>query len=133
MVFGADLIAGFLTETDAHHAETLALVAEGGISFLHVFPFSARPGTPAARMPQLPVALRRERAAQLRNTGAAAAQRLYAARLGREESVLMERGNLGHTEQFCPVRVAGGIIPPGSLARLRITGHAPDGLLAEAA
>ncbi|MDB5317452.1 MAG: threonylcarbamoyladenosine tRNA methylthiotransferase [Rhodospirillales bacterium] len=132
-VFGADLIAGFPTETDAHHAETLALVEEAGISFLHVFPFSARPGTPAAKMPQLPVPLRRERAARLREAGAAAAQRLYAARLGREENVLMERGNLGHTEQFCPVRVSGAMIPPGALARLRITGVAPDGLLAEAA
>ncbi|WP_367614960.1 tRNA (N(6)-L-threonylcarbamoyladenosine(37)-C(2))-methylthiotransferase MtaB [Plastoroseomonas arctica] len=133
MVFGADLIAGFPTETDAHHAETLAMVEEAQISFLHVFPFSARPGTPAAKMPQLPVPLRRERAARLRAAGLLASQRLYAARLGREESVLMERGNLGHTEQFCPVRVSGATIPPGALARLRITGAGPDGLLAEAA
>jgi len=133
MVFGADLIAGFPTETDAHHADTLALVEEAGINFLHVFPFSARPGTPAAKMAQLPVSLRRDRAARLREAGIAATQRLYDARVGVEESVLMERGNLGHTEQFCPVRVTGREIPPGTLARLRISGVAPDGLLAEAA
>ncbi|MES2712615.1 MAG: tRNA (N(6)-L-threonylcarbamoyladenosine(37)-C(2))-methylthiotransferase MtaB [Pseudomonadota bacterium] len=133
MVFGADLIAGFPTETEAHHADTLALVEEADISFLHVFPFSARPGTPAAKMPQLPVPLRRHRATQLREAGAAAAQRLYAKRLEHEENVLVERGNRGHTEQFCPVRVTGRVIPAGTLARLRITGITPDGLVAEAA
>ena len=133
IVFGADLIAGFPTETEAHHAQTLALVAEAGISFVHVFPFSARPHTPAAKMPQLPVPLRRERAAQLRELGAREAQRLYASRIDRQEIVLMERGNLGHTEQFCPVRLTGRTIAAGTLARLRVTAITPDGLVAEAA
>ncbi len=133
MVFGADLIAGFPTETDAHHARTLALVAEAGISFVHVFPFSARPGTPAAKMPQLPVPLRRDRASQLRDLGATAVQRLYAARVGREENVLMERGNRGHTEQFCPVHVTGRTIAAGTLVRLHVAAATPDGLVAEAA
>ncbi|CAA9263212.1 MAG: tRNA t(6)A37-methylthiotransferase, partial [uncultured Acetobacteraceae bacterium] len=73
IALGADLIAGFPTETDAHHRETLDLTEEMGLSFLHVFPYSERPGTPAARMPPVPLPLRRERAARLREAGAAAA------------------------------------------------------------
>jgi threonylcarbamoyladenosine tRNA methylthiotransferase MtaB len=133
IVFGADLIAGFPTETEAHFAEMLALVEDCGLSFLHVFPFSARPGTPAAKMPQLPVALRRERAGRLRAAGDAAAQRLFATRLGREESVLLEKGDRGHTEQFAPLRLVGPEGRPGELRRLRVTGIEPRGLLAEAA
>src|SRR6185312_8869364 len=75
---GADLIAGFPTETDALFAETLAFVQEADIPFLHVFPYSERPGTPAARMPPVAKPVRRERAAQLRAAGAANAARFYA-------------------------------------------------------
>lgn len=133
IVFGADLIAGFPTETEEHFAEMLDLVEACGLSFLHVFPFSARPGTPAAKMPQLPVALRRERAARLREAGMRAAQRLFATRLGREESVLLEKGDRGHTEHFAPLRLVGAAGAPGELRRLRVTGLEPQGLLAEAA
>jgi len=133
IVFGADLIAGFPTETAAHFADTLSLVEECGLSFLHVFPYSERPGTPAARMPQLPVPLRRERAARLREAGAAAAARLYAARLGQEEEVLLERPDRGHTRHFAPLRLLGGSGAPGEIRRLRTTGAEPQGLLAEAA
>jgi threonylcarbamoyladenosine tRNA methylthiotransferase MtaB len=133
MVLGADLIAGFPTETEAHFTEMLALVEEAGLSFLHVFPFSARPATPAARMPQVPVPLRRERAARLRLAGQAAASRLFASRVGRVESVLLERGGRGRTEQFAPVRLARGEAPPGSLRALRILAAEADGLIAEAA
>ncbi|MDP3414665.1 tRNA (N(6)-L-threonylcarbamoyladenosine(37)-C(2))-methylthiotransferase MtaB [Falsiroseomonas sp.] len=133
IALGADLIAGFPTEEEAHFAEMLALVAEAGLSFLHVFPFSARPGTPAARMPQLPVALRRERAARLRQAGAAARQALFASRLGRVESVLLEQGGRGHTEQFAPVRVAGHAPAPGSLRPMRVLAADDQGLIAEAA
>jgi threonylcarbamoyladenosine tRNA methylthiotransferase MtaB len=133
MVFGADLIAGFPTETEEHFAETLSLVDACGLSFLHVFPYSERPDTPAARMPQLPVPVRKERAARLREAGAKAAARLFAQRIGREEAVLFEHPDRGHTEHFAPLRLLGGAATPGEIRRLRVTGAAPDALLAEAA
>lgn len=133
MVFGADLIAGFPTETEEHVAETLALVEECGLTFLHVFPYSERPGTPAARMPQLPVPLRRERAARLREAGAKAVARLFEARIGREEAVLFEHPDRGHTEHFAPLRLSRGAATPGAILRLRVTGATDDALLAEAA
>jgi threonylcarbamoyladenosine tRNA methylthiotransferase MtaB len=133
IVFGADLIAGFPTETEDQHAETLSLVAEAGLSFLHVFPYSERPGTPAARMPAVPVPVRKARAAALRAAGAEAAARLYAARLGALEEVLLEREDRGHTAQFAPLRLVAGLGRPGELRRARVVGVGSDGLLAEAA
>ncbi|WP_368040587.1 tRNA (N(6)-L-threonylcarbamoyladenosine(37)-C(2))-methylthiotransferase MtaB [Roseicella sp. DB1501] len=138
MAFGADLIAGFPTETEAQFRATLDLVEEMELSFLHVFPYSERPGTPAARMPQLPVPLRKERAARLREAGRQAATRFYAARLGaarlgEEEQVLFEREDRGHTAHFAPLRLIGGAAAPGELRRVRVTGTAADGLLARAA
>jgi threonylcarbamoyladenosine tRNA methylthiotransferase MtaB len=131
MAFGADLIAGFPTETEAQFQETLDLVEAMELSFLHVFPYSERPGTPAARMPQLPVPLRKERAARLREAGQQAAARFYAGRLGREEQVLFERDDRGHTAHFAPLRLIAGSAAPGELRQVRVTGTAPDGLLAE--
>ncbi|PHK95758.1 tRNA (N(6)-L-threonylcarbamoyladenosine(37)-C(2))-methylthiotransferase MtaB [Pseudoroseomonas rhizosphaerae] len=133
LALGADLIAGFPTETEAHFAQMLALVEEAGLSFLHVFPYSERPGTPAARMPQLPPTLRRERAARLRAAGAEAAARFYNARLGQEESVLLESPDRGHTEHFAPLRLVGSAGRHGQLLRARVTAAGPDGLLAEVA
>lgn len=133
MVFGADLIAGFPTETEDNFADTLALIGECDLSFLHVFPYSERPGTPAARMPQLPVPLRKERAARLREAGARAASRLFAARIGRDEAVLFEHPDRGHTEHFAPLRLARGTATPGEIRRIRVTGATTDSLLAEAA
>ncbi|MBR0650798.1 tRNA (N(6)-L-threonylcarbamoyladenosine(37)-C(2))-methylthiotransferase MtaB [Roseomonas terrae] len=133
MVFGADLIAGFPTETEAHFADTLSLVEACNLSFLHVFPYSERPDTPAARMPQLPVPVRRERAARLREAGAKAAARLFTARIGQEEDVLFEHEDRGHTQQFAPLRLARGVVRPGEIRRLRVTAAAHDTLLAEAA
>ncbi len=133
MAFGADLIAGFPTETEVMAANTQALVEEAGLTFLHVFPFSAREGTPAARMPQLPAALIRERAARLRELGARAARAFYAGRVGREAELLAERDSgEGHTEHFAPARLIAGRIPPGAIGRVRITAANDDGLLAEA-
>lgn len=104
IVFGADLIAGFPTEDEAMFARSLDLVAECGLSFVHVFPYSPRPGTPAARMPQLPGNLVSERAGRLR----VAAQQAHAshlqARIGQPLSVLTERGNTGRAEDFTLVR-----------------------------
>ena len=101
--FGADLIAGFPTETDAMFENSLKLVDDAGLSFLHVFPFSARKGTPAARMPGLDRALVKERAARLRAKGADALARRLAALVGTTQSVLMEKSGLGRTPCFAPV------------------------------
>ena len=140
IAFGADLIAGFPTETEEHFREMLDLVAEAGLTFLHVFPYSERPGTPAARMPQLPIPLRRERAARLRAAGAEAAARFYNARLeqarrGQEETVLLEAPDRGHTEHFAPLRLTATAAPgsQGRIIRARVRDAGPDGLLAEAA
>ena len=135
VALGADLIAGFPTETEAHHRDTLDLVEAMGLAFLHVFPYSERPGTPAARMPHVPAPLRRERAARLREAGAAAAARFYAGRVGREEVVLFEAGNRGHTEHFVPLRLAEAAapVPRGELRRVRATAATTDGLLATGA
>ena len=96
IALGADLIAGFPTESQAMFENTLALVEECGLAFLHVFPYSAREGTPAARMPQLPVAERRARARRLREAGAAALTRFLESRVGTASDVLVEQG--AHTE-----------------------------------
>jgi threonylcarbamoyladenosine tRNA methylthiotransferase MtaB len=103
VVFGADLIAGFPTETDDMFRRTLDIVDDCGLTWLHVFPYSARPGTPAARMPQLPKTLRRARAAQLRAAGADAAAAYLAAQVGRTARVLVERDGVGRSEHFAPV------------------------------
>jgi threonylcarbamoyladenosine tRNA methylthiotransferase MtaB len=133
LALGADLIAGFPTEGEAEFTAMLDFVREAGLHFLHVFPYSIRPGTPAARMPQVPMVLRRERAARLRAAGALGAQRFYAARMGEEEAVLLERPDAGHTEHFCPVRLAAPAGARGELVRARVTGADARGLLAEAA
>lgn len=130
IAIGADLIAGFPTETEALFADTLALVEEAAIPFLHVFPYSERSGTPAARMPAVPVAERRARAARLREAGAAAARRFYAGLVGRTVEVLAESGGRGRTEHFVPARIAA---PPGRLLRARILAADGDGVTAEAA
>jgi threonylcarbamoyladenosine tRNA methylthiotransferase MtaB len=130
IAIGADLIAGFPTETEANFAETLDLVETGKIPFLHVFPYSERPGTPAARMPAVPKPVRRARAARLRAAGEIAARRFFAAQLGCEVAVLAESGEAGHTEHFAPVRIAAA---PGQLLRARVVGADDCGLIAEPA
>jgi len=134
ILFGADLIAGFPTESEAAFANTLSLVEDCGLSFLHVFPYSGRKGTPAARMPQLPMALRRERARRLRAAGAAAAERTHRALLGRALAVLVERQEdgfaIGHSEEFAPVRIRGGG-RAGDILRVWATTAGADGLEAE--
>ena len=130
IAIGADLIAGFPTETDELFAQTLAFVREADIPFVHVFPYSERPGTPAARMPAVPVPTRRDRAAQLRAAGAENARRFFAAQVGREVSILAETDASGHTEHFAPVRIAAAA---GTLLRARVTGANDSGLMAEAA
>jgi threonylcarbamoyladenosine tRNA methylthiotransferase MtaB len=131
IAIGADLIAGFPTETEALFRETLDFVTATELPFLHVFPFSERPGTPAARMPAVPHALRRERAALLREAGRRAAQRFTAAQVGRIIAPLMETAASGHSEHFSPVRLTTSA-EPGALLRARVTGVADATLLAEA-
>ena len=129
IVFGADVIAGFPTETEAMFGNSLALVEECGLTYLHVFPFSPRPGTPAARMPQLPRALVKERAARLRERGAQAMRRHLDGEVGAVRRVLIESDERGRTEHFTEVRLASRA-DPGVIVELTIAGHDGKHLLA---
>ncbi len=132
IAFGADLIAGFPTETEAMFARTLDLVADCGLTFLHVFPYSPRPGTPAARMPQVAPAARKARAARLRAAGEDALARFLERRVGGAAAVLVERGAEGRTEHFAPIRLRAPAAP-GSVVGARVTGRDGAVLLGEAA
>jgi len=118
--FGADLIAGFPTETEAMFQRTMDLVDEAGLSRLHVFRFSARPGTPAARMPQLDRLVIKDRGARLRAKGEAASAAHLATLVGTTQTLLIERGGVGRTPCFAPVRIAGCV--HGSFVSARIAG-----------
>ncbi len=121
IAFGADIIAGFPTETEEMFARSLDLVDECGLTFLHVFPYSLRPGTPAARMPQVAAGAIRERASRLRAAGEAALQRRLMSEIGAMREVLIESDRLGRTEHYLPVAIAGET--PGAVRRLAIAGH----------
>jgi threonylcarbamoyladenosine tRNA methylthiotransferase MtaB len=130
MVFGADLIAGFPTETEQHFRNSLALADDCGLTFLHVFPFSPRKGTPAARMPQLPRDVVKDRARRLREKGDAALRRHLAAEIGRRRQVLAEgEGMEGHSEHFARVALARPA-PRGTILDVTINGHDGRRLLA---
>ena len=128
IVFGADVIAGFPTETEEMFQNTLALVADCGLTHLHVFPFSARPGTPAAKMPPVAPEIVKARAKRLREAGAAALRAHLAAQTGKTLPVLTERGGTGRTEDFSRVKV--GDIPPSQMIDVVIAGN--DGKMLEA-
>lgn len=123
IAFGADIIAGFPTETEAMFENSLSLVDECGLTHLHVFPFSPRPGTPAEKMPQLDRALIKDRAKRLRSK----ADEVYTAHLnewiGKTATVLVEKNNIGRTAQFTPVKVSGSNIEPNTLLQVKIIGH----------
>jgi len=121
VAFGADIIAGFPTETDDMFARSLDLVGECDLTFLHVFPFSPRPGTPAARMPQVRAATIGARARRLRAEGDAALRRRLAADVGATRQVLIESSTQGRTEHFLPVAIRGDA--PGAIRELTITGE----------
>jgi len=129
VVFGADIIAGFPTETDEMFANSLKIVGEADLTYLHVFPYSPREGTPAARMPQVSRAVGKARAAQLRALGEQQYSKFCKTRIGAIESVLVERDGLGRTEQFVPIAVPGH--SPGELAAVQVTGTSADGLVGE--
>jgi threonylcarbamoyladenosine tRNA methylthiotransferase MtaB len=130
IVIGADVIAGFPTETDEMFQNTLCHVADAGLTFLHVFPYSARPGTPAARMPQLPKPLIAERAASLRREGLRLLREFLSKEVGRTRNVLVERGNRGHTEHFVPVKFTASV-EAGSLVEVRICAAETHHLVAQ--
>ena len=122
IVFGADIIAGFPTETEAQFQNSLRLVADCGLTFLHVFPFSARQGTPAARMPRVPGPAIKDRAARLRAAGDAALGAHLAAQVGRTHRILTEGPRLGRTAQFTEVALTRDL-PEGALVDVTILGH----------
>ncbi len=129
MVFGADFITGFPTETEMHFRNTLASVDDCGLTHLHVFPFSPRKGTPAARMPQVPREMGKERAARLRAKGDQALQRHLAFNIGRQCNALVESGELARTEGFTLIKLARPA-DIGAVVRLRVVGHDGKRLLA---
>jgi len=121
IAFGADIIAGFPTETEEMFSRSLDLVEACGLTFLHVFPYSPRPGTPAARMPQVASQVIKERAKRLRAAGETALRKRLASEVGATRDVLIESATLGRTEHFVPVAIAGET--PGMVKRIAITGH----------
>jgi threonylcarbamoyladenosine tRNA methylthiotransferase MtaB len=129
IVFGGDIIAGFPTETDDMFARSLDLVDECGLTHLHVFPFSARPGTPAARMPAVAPAIVKERARALRHKGEAVLRRHLDGEIGARRRVLAESRDSGRTEHFTKVRLA-GVAAAGAMLDVAIAGHDGAQLLA---
>jgi threonylcarbamoyladenosine tRNA methylthiotransferase MtaB len=121
IALGADIIAGFPTETEEMFARSQDLVDECDLTFLHVFPYSPRPGTPAARMPQVPGGAIKDRARRLRAAGEAALQRRLTSEIGATRQVLIESPTQGRTEHFVPVAIAGEV--PGAVMTLAINGH----------
>ena len=121
IALGADIIAGFPTETEEMFARSQDLVQACDLTFLHVFPYSPRPGTPAARMPQVHSSVIRERAKRLRATGEAALRRRLASEVGATREVLIESATQGRTEHFVPVAIAGEM--PGAVRTMTVAGH----------
>lgn len=134
VVFGADLIAGFPTETEAMFENSLRIVDDCGLSFLHVFPYSVRPGTPAAKMPQVPGAAIKDRAARLRHKGRATLSSYLDGLVGTTHDVLMENGGVGRTPQFVEVDMTASQTPPaGAMVRVRAVRRDGERLIGEVA
>jgi threonylcarbamoyladenosine tRNA methylthiotransferase MtaB len=131
IALGADLIAGFPTETEAMFEETIALIAEAGVNYVHAFPYSARQGTPAARMPQLGGRIVAARARRLREAGRAATGKFLDSLAGLEDEAVVESGGRARLGNFATVRVDQSRYRPGDIARLRIKGRDGDMLIAE--
>jgi threonylcarbamoyladenosine tRNA methylthiotransferase MtaB len=121
IALGADIIAGFPTETEGMFVRSLDLIEECGLTFLHVFPYSPRPGTPASRMPQVEGGSIRERARRLRAAGETALRKRLEAEIGKVREVLIESPTQGRTEHFLPVAISGET--PGAVRRLAISGN----------
>ncbi len=129
MTFGADIIAGFPTETEAHFENSLKLVEDCALTWLHVFPYSPRQGTPAARMPQVNGKAIKDRARRLREAGDLAVERHLSAQVGRTHQVLLEAADMGRTEQFTEVSFAAPQ-PVGQIVEVAISGHKGGQLVA---
>ncbi|KRS13536.1 2-methylthioadenine synthase [Roseovarius atlanticus] len=132
MTFGADIIAGFPTESEAAFENSLRLVEECGLTWLHVFPYSPRPGTPAARMPQVDGRAIKDRAARLRAAGEARVARHLDEQQGRVHRVLLENARMGRTEQFTEVTFEMDQ-PEGQIVTAKVTGHDATRLTADPA
>jgi threonylcarbamoyladenosine tRNA methylthiotransferase MtaB len=129
IVFGADIIAGFPTETDAMFENSLEFIEIANLTYIHAFPYSPRPGTPAARMPQVDTRVARERAGRLRALGDAQFEKLALSRIGQVESILVEKDGIGRQEQFITCSLPGHL--PGEIVTARITHFADGNLVAE--
>jgi threonylcarbamoyladenosine tRNA methylthiotransferase MtaB len=127
VVFGADIIAGFPTETEEMFANTLRLVEEAGLTYLHVFPYSARENTPAVRMPQIAKPLRKERAARLRAAGQKQMWQFFTTWQGRHTQAIVEQDRVARTDHFAPV-LLDKVHLPGTTVNLRVTGMDADKL-----
>jgi threonylcarbamoyladenosine tRNA methylthiotransferase MtaB len=132
VIFGADVIAGFPTENDQAHQANLAIIAKADITHLHVFPYSPRPGTPAAAMPQTPALVIKQRAAELRALGAARLGSFLEGAIGKRDQLLVEAGNRGHGRNFAKIRLAGDFIPSGQLVDVELIGRDGDSLVGRA-
>ncbi len=130
IALGADMIAGFPTEDDDMFERSRALIEEAALDYLHVFPFSARPTTPAARMPQLHGTIVKQRAARLRETAAKTLTNALAARVGSTAQVLVERDGFGHSEHYAPVTFDGEA-PVGSIVPVAVTRASPEMLFGQ--
>ena len=120
-MFGADIIAGFPTETEEMFENSLRIVEDCGLTYLHVFPFSPRPGTPAARMPQLDRGVVKARAARLRDVGNARLQAFLSREVGAMRQVLIETRLSGRTEHFAQVKFESAMTP-GAIVTAKVTG-----------
>ncbi len=133
MVFGADIIAGFPTETDEMFENTYNLIDETDLTFLHVFPYSERDGTPAAKMPTVDKKIRKARATKLREKGKERMHALFASKIGTIESVLVESHNKGHTDHFIPIEILSenGHEEIGNIVNVRIEKASENALIGE--
>ncbi len=130
--FGADIIAGFPTETDAMFENTRSLISEAGLQYLHVFPYSEREGTPAARMPQVPTNIRKERAAILRAEGKKELEKFFKHNIGRATELLIEKNNMAHSDNFIPVKLEGEFTP-GQIVEAKLEKYKEEYMLAKIA
>jgi threonylcarbamoyladenosine tRNA methylthiotransferase MtaB len=130
--FGADIIAGFPTETDEMFENTKNLISEAGLQYLHVFPYSEREGTPAARMPQVAMSIRKRRASILRAEGLKELEKFFYANVGREVNLLVEKNNIAHAENFIPVKLEDDYVA-GQIIRAKLAYASSEHMLAKIA
>ena len=123
VVFGADLIAGFPTEDEAAHDATRRMIERAGLTYLHVFPYSPRAGTPAARMPQLAGPVVKARADSLRRLGNERLESFLGNAVGSRDQMLVESGNTGHGRNYAKMKLEGDFLEPGTLVDVTVTGR----------